>query len=107
MSLFSSFFGPSINELAAQAAETPGSILVDVRSPDEFRGGHITGAMNVPLVALPANATRRLPNKQAPLFVYCLSGARSAQACRELARQGYENVTDMGGINRWTGPLAQ
>lgn len=39
------------------------------------------------------------------LFVYCLSGARSAQACRVLGQLGYSNVTDMGGITRWSGPV--
>lgn len=43
MSLFSSFFGPNINELAAQARDTPDSIVIDVRTPDEYREGHIEG----------------------------------------------------------------
>lgn len=108
MSFFSNLFGgPDINELAAAARETEGAIILDVRSPDEYRGGHLEGAMDLPLVAIPATASQRLRNKQAPLFVYCLSGARSAQACRELTRQGYENVTDMGGINRWSGPVVR
>lgn len=57
MSLFSSFFGPNINELAAQARDTPGSIVIDVRTPDEYREGHIEGALSVPLVSVPATAT--------------------------------------------------
>lgn len=105
MPLFSNFSGPGIDELAAQARETPGSIVIDVRSPDEYREGHIEGALNIPLVSIPATATQRLPNKNTPIYAYCLSGARSAQACRELERQGYTNVVNMGGIGRWTGPL--
>lgn len=105
MPLFSNFSGPGIDELAAQARETPGSIVIDVRSPDEYREGHIEGALNIPLVSIPAIATQRLPNKNTPIYAYCLSGARSAQACRELERQGYTNVVNMGGIGRWTGPL--
>lgn len=106
MSLFSNFFGPDINEMALQARSIRGSILLDVRTPDEFHEGHIEGALNVPLVALPSTASERLPDKTTPIFAYCLSGARSAQACRELVRQGYSSVTNMGGINRWSGPLA-
>lgn len=105
MPLFSNFSGPGIDELAAQARETTGSIVIDVRSPDEYREGHIEGALNIPLVSIPATATQRLPNKNTPIYAYCLSGARSAQACRELERQGYTNVVNMGGIGRWTGPL--
>lgn len=40
MSIFSSIFGPGFDELAAQARETPGSIMIDVRTPDEYRDGH-------------------------------------------------------------------
>ena len=107
MSLFSSFFGPNINELAAQARDTPGSIVIDVRTPDEYREGNIEGALSVPLVSVPATAAQRLPNKNAPIYAYCLSGARSAQACRELERQGYTNAVNMGGIGNWSGPLAR
>lgn len=107
MSIFSSIFGPGFDELAAQARETPGSIMIDVRTPDEYRDGHIEGAMSIPLVSIPATAAKRLPDKNAPIFAYCLSGARSAQAVRELERQGYTNVVNMGGIGRWSGPLAR
>lgn len=107
MSLFSGIFGPSINELAVQARETPGSVMIDVRSPEEYRDGHIEGALSIPLVSIPVTAAKRLPDKSAPIFAYCLSGARSAQAVRELERQGYTNVVNMGGIGRWSGPLAR
>lgn len=107
MSIFSGIFGPSIDELAIQAQETPGSIIIDVRSPEEYRDGHIEGALSIPLASIPATASNRLPVKDAPIFAYCLSGARSAQAVRELTRQGYTDVVNMGGIGRWSGPLAR
>lgn len=107
MSFLSGFFGPGIDELAAQARETPGSIMIDVRTPDEYRDGHIEGAVGIPLVSIPATAARRLPDKDAPIYAYCLSGARSAQACRELERQGYTNVVNMGGVGRWSGGLVR
>ena len=107
MSIFSGFFGPGIDEVAAQARETAGSIMIDVRTPDEYRDGHIEGALSIPLASSPATASKRLPNKNAPIYAYCLSGARSAQAVRELERQGYTNVVNMGGIGRWSGPLVR
>ena len=79
----------------------------DLFSTDEYRDGHIEGAMSIPLVSIPATAAKRLPDKNAPIFAYCLSGARSAQAVRELERQGYTNVVNMGGIGRWSGPLVR
>ncbi len=107
MSLFSGIFGPGIDELAVQARETPGSVVIDVRTPEEYRDGHIEGALCIPLASIPATASTRLPDKSAPIFAYCLSGARSAQAVRELERQGYANVVNMGGIGRWSGPLVR
>lgn len=107
MSLFSGIFGPDINELAVQARETPGSVMIDVRTPEEYHDGHIEGALCLPLVSIPSTAPMRLPDKSAAIFAYCLSGARSAQAVRELGRQGYTNVFNMGGIGRWSGPLVR
>ena len=66
----------NINEAVVECRNTPGAVLVDVREVDEFRSGHIPGAVNVPLSQI-NNTT--LP-KNAPLFVYCLRGTRSKQA---------------------------
>ena len=100
MSLFSGIFGPSINELAVQARETPGSVMIDVRSPEEYRDGHIEGALSIPLVSIPATAAKRLPKEER-------RGARSAQVVLELERQGYTCIVNMGGIGRWSGPLVR
>ena len=83
------------------------SLFSGIFGPEEYRDGHIEGALSIPLVSIPATAAKRLPDKSAPIFAYCLSGARSAQAVRELERQGYTNVVNMGGIGRWSGPLAR
>ena len=77
-----------------------GKLLLDVRTPEEYRDGHLPGAKNLPLdrldtIAEPAGS---------PLFVYCRSGARSAQAKARLARAGY-SVTDLGGLLGYRGPL--
>lgn len=97
-------FGPSINEHMQQADAVAEKTVLDVRSPEEFAQGHLPGAVNLPLDRI-REAPYHVPNRNRSLFVYCLSGARSALACRSLAAQGYTNVTDMGGINRWRGPL--
>ena len=74
--------------------------MLDVRTPEEYRDGHLPGAKNLPLdrldtIAEPAGS---------PLFIYCRSGARSAQAKARLARAGY-SVTDLGGLLGYRGPL--
>lgn len=75
-------------------------ILLDVRTQEEYDGGHIPGAVCFPnediLPELP------LPfEKDAEIMVYCRSGRRSAEAAEKLAGMGYANVTDFGGIQDW------
>ena len=82
---------PALSEGLEQYRNTSGAVLLDVRTPEEYRDGHLPGAKNLPLdrldtIAEPAGS---------PLFVYCRSGARSAQAKARLARAGY-SVTDLG-----------
>ena len=91
---------PALSEGLEQYRNTSGAVLLDVRTPEEYRDGHLPGAKNLPLdrldtIAEPAGS---------PLFVYCRSGARSAQARARLARAGY-SVTDLGGLLGYRGPL--
>ena len=104
MSLLGSLFGKGIDAHMETARATEGAIILDVRTPEAFYEGHIEGARSFPLAGIQSILTR-IPRRDAPLFVYCLSGARSAQACRVLGQLGYSNVTDMGGITRWSGPV--
>lgn len=83
----------------AACRKTPGAVLVDVRTPGEFRSGHIPGSINLPLEALAA-----APLPQGPLFVYCRSGQRSRAACRILAQRGAA-AADIGGILFYHGSL--
>ncbi len=62
--------------------------IVDVREPAEYRGGHIAGAINMPLSAFQAP---KIP-KDKPIIVYCASGARSNMALGMLKQAGFENV---------------
>lgn len=104
MGLFGFGGSADINQGVEQFRATPGAVLVDVRTPDEFAGGHIPGAVNVPLQQIGA-AGAAVPQKVTPLFVYCLSGARSAQATAALKRMGYDDVRNIGGIGRWHGEV--
>ncbi len=97
MGLFDLFKRPDI-EQGIQAYKTvPGAVLLDVRTPQEYREGQLPGSQNVPLQTI-GKITSVVENKDVPLFVYCYSGARSRQAVGLLRRMGYTNVTDIGGI---------
>ena len=82
---------------------TEGGLLIDVRSPKEYGEGHIPGSINVPLQALAS--LEETADKAAPLFLYCLSGGRSRKAAVALEKLGYTDVTTIGGIDKWTGPV--
>ena len=88
----------------ALAEQTPGSLLIDVRSPQEYSDGHLAGSINLPLQSL-KSVEEAAPDKSTPLFIYCLSGGRSKKAARALGTLGYTNVTSIGGVNQWNGPL--
>jgi phage shock protein E len=94
--------------MARQELEKDKTIfLLDVRETDEFKQGHIRGSVNIPLSIIPVLMPQKMPDKKRRIFVYCLSGARSAQACRWLSQNGYENVVNIGGITAWNGPVVR
>ena len=65
-----------IEEGLQKLNETENAVLLDVRSTEEYHEGHLEGSLNIPINRLP---TISLP-KETPIFVYCLSGARSKRA---------------------------
>ncbi len=75
-----------------------GARIVDVRSPDEYRGGHIKGSVNIPVQVLPSRIGE-IP-KGKPVITCCASGARSASAKRILEAAGFTEVHNGGG---WRG----
>ena len=82
----------------------PNALLVDVRNPAEYNGGHIPGSMNFAMSRILQEAEEEFPDKSRPLYVYCQSGARSARAGKLLDLMGYESVSDLGGIADYNGP---
>lgn len=91
---------PDLNEGVRMWKETPGSVLLDVRTREEFIDGHVPGSVNLPLERL---MEIDIP-KETPIFVYCHSGSRSGQAAMWLNRQGYQ-ATNVGGIIEYHGAL--
>lgn len=104
MSFFDFFRQPDINRGVTAFRNTPGAILLDVRTPQEYREGHIPGSQNIPLQTIDKVATVA-ENKDTPLYVYCHSGGRSRQAVQRLVQMGYRNVTNIGGIAAYRGKV--
>lgn len=100
MSLFNLFKSHDINDGVKQMRSTPGAVLLDVRTREEYVQTHIPGGINMPLDTLEM-AEQEIANKDTPIFVYCLSGGRSAQAEHILRHLGYTNVTNLGGIREY------
>ena len=104
MGLFDFLHGPDINQGVEEYGGLEGAVLLDVRTPQEYREGHIPDSRNVPLQELHRVASVAA-EKDTPLFVYCHSGARSRQAVGELRRMGYLHVRNIGGIAAYTGKV--
>ncbi len=89
-------------EPSAVAADLHRYALLDVREPDEFLQGAIPGALHVPRGQLEFSIEGRLPDKGAPVAIYCAGGTRSAFAAKTLQDLGYADVVSVvGGFNRW------
>lgn len=76
-------------------------IILDVRTEEEFKSGHIPGAILIPNETIAKTRPDLLPDLDAEILVYCRSGNRSAQAAKKLIAMGYTKVYDFGGINTW------
>ncbi|MGI5899265.1 MAG: rhodanese-like domain-containing protein [Christensenellales bacterium] len=96
----------SMESAGAQLLSDSSIALIDVRTKGEYARGHIPGSIHIPLDMLFA-IDNFVPDKSAKIFVYCLSGARSGQACLLLSRSGYSDVTNIGGVTQWKGELAK
>ncbi|WP_190242489.1 rhodanese-like domain-containing protein [Hymenobacter lapidiphilus] len=92
----------------AQGLRQPGAVLLDVRRPDEFAGGHLPNALNLEVTAPDFTQRAAALDKDAPVYVYCRSGARSATAAGQLSKAGFANVHNMlGGVLDWSEPLVR
>ncbi len=105
MSLFSKKFKSlSMNKAISELQQNSEIVLVDVRTKEEYTSGRIPKSVNIPIENLQA-VLKKIPNKDTPLFVYCLSGGRSIQASGMLYQLGYTNVTNIGGIMSYNGAI--
>jgi len=87
---------------AAEAIARPGTVVLDVREPDEYEQGAIPGALLVERGNLESKIESRVADRSTPIVIHCASGIRSAFAAKTLQDMGYTDVVSMsGGFNKW------
>ena len=90
-------------EKAKEMMDTQEVLILDVREQDEYDGGHIPGAVLLPLGSISEeSAARVILEKDTTVLVYCRSGSRSKKAAKALAELGYTGIYELGGIRTWT-----
>ncbi len=92
----------SVDQVKEHFAQGSNAVLLDVREKDEFREGHLDGAVSVPRGFLEIRIEQEVTDKSRPIVAYCAGGTRSLLAARQLKEMGYENVVSMsGGYAAW------
>ena len=77
-------------------------ILLDVRTPEEFKQGKISGSVNLPIDSIADKITQEITDKNKTIYLYCLSGSRSDAAVSIMLQLGYKNVFSMtNGLLMW------
>jgi len=87
---------------AAEAIARPGTVVLDVREPDEYGQGAIPGALHLERGNLESKIESRVADRSTPIVIHCASGIRSVFAAKTLQDLGYTDVVSMsGGFNKW------
>ncbi len=94
----------SVDEVQRLLEEGEPWVLLDVREREEYREGHLEGAISLPRGFLEMRVEEVVPDKKTPIVAYCAGGVRSLMAARTLKEMGYEKVVSMaGGYTAWKG----
>lgn len=92
----------SVEQLAARQRENPNTIVIDVRSPSEFRGVHAESAQNLPLDQIDKTSTAAIASPDQEIYLICQSGIRSQKACERFESLGYKKALSVnGGTAAW------
>jgi molybdopterin/thiamine biosynthesis adenylyltransferase/rhodanese-related sulfurtransferase len=87
---------------AEQEIAAGGTVVLDVREPDEYEQGALPDAVHLARGNLETSVEGRIPDKSSHVLIYCASGVRSAFAAQTMQQLGYTNVASVvGGFNRW------
>lgn len=94
-------------EFESQWTADSEAILLDVRTPGEFRGGFIPEAVNIDFTEADFKDRIGQLDRNKSYYVYCRSGNRSGQAVSLMKNMGFENCYNLnGGISAWRGPVS-
>ena len=74
------------------------AVLIDVRNPDEFKTGHLNGAINLPQADVETMIDRIVPDKETPVYVYCRGGREATMAAEKLQKLGYSTIYNLGAM---------
>ncbi|NOU17436.1 MAG: conjugal transfer protein TraF [Bacteroidales bacterium] len=89
-------------EFQKKMQELPKAPVIDVRTPDEFSNGHLQNAVNININNESFDSEVNKLDKNKPVFVYCLSGHRSARAGKNMRETGFKEVYELsGGMMKW------
>ena len=92
----------TIDDVKAKLDRGEKFLLIDVREESEYAADHLPGAMHLGKGVIERDVEARVPDRNAPLVLYCGGGFRSALAADNLQKMGYTNVLSMdGGVRGW------
>lgn len=93
----------SVQAFAEALKSTPNATIIDVRTPEEFQGGHLKDAVNFNVLGPDFQTQVAKLDKTQPVFVYCKVGGRSADAVEKMKSMGFTTIYDMkGGYMAWS-----
>lgn len=95
----------SMDDIVKIMNENKNYVIVDVRTPDEYKEGHIPNAINIPNETINETVYNKLKDKNQLILIYCRSGSRSRQVAYKMQKLGYTNLVDFGGIINWKGKI--
>lgn len=94
----------SIDQVKQHLSNAAAAVVVDVREKEEYREGHLAGAVSLPRGFLELRVEQAIPDKTTPIIAYCAGGTRSLLAGKILKDMGYQDVVSMtGGFGAWKG----
>jgi len=92
----------TVNDFNLAITNTKDALIIDVRTPNEFKSGHLKNALNLDWKGPEFNKQLETLDKNQTLYVYCLSGGRSAEAIKAMRAKGFNNINELdGGILAW------
>ncbi len=97
--LYGIFLLVGLSVFLPEPASAAPDFWIDVRSPEEYAQGHVSGAVNIPHEQIRAQIDSLTNDKEAEIYVYCRSGHRAGLAMNYLQSMGYSSVRNVGGLD--------